>query len=130
MIGWAAVLAGVAFALSIWQVRSGKTLLEFALGVMTYAYAGLLGVFVVALFTRRGSGRSIITALVVGALVILLTDRNVQTAIGIDSYLPGLAIGWRLMLGAGLSAAIAAIPGISQSTASGTGTGRGRPPMP
>ena len=128
MIGWAAVLAGVAFALSIWQVRSGKTLLEFALGVMTYAYAGLLGVFVVALFTRRGSGRSIITALVVGALVILLTDRNVQTAFGIDSHLPRLAIGWRLMLGAGLSAAIAAIPRVSETTVSGTG--RGRPPMP
>ena len=64
MVGWAALLAGVAFALSIWQVRSGKTLLEFALGVMTYAYAGLLGVFLVAMFTRRGSGRSVVAALV------------------------------------------------------------------
>ena len=115
MIGWAVFLSGVAIALAAWQSQSGKTLLEFALGVMTYAYAGLLGVFVVALFTRRGSGRSIITALVVGALVILLTDRNVQTAFGIDSYLPSLAIGWRLMLGAGLSAAIAAIPGSPES---------------
>lgn len=115
MVGWAALLAGVAFALSIWQVRSGKTLLEFALGVMTYAYAGLLGVFVVAMFTRRGSGRSVVAALVVGGLVILFTDRNFQAAFGIDSYLPGLAIGWRLILGAGLSAAIAAIPASPES---------------
>ena len=82
---------------------------------MTYAYAGLLGVFVVAMFTRRGSGRSVVAALVVGGLVILFTDRNFQAAFGIDSYLPGLAIGWRLMLGAGLSAAIAAIPASPES---------------
>ena len=115
MIGWAVLLAGVAFALSIWQVRSGKTLLEFALGVMTYAYAGLLGVFLIAMFTRRGSGRSVVAALVTGALVILLTDRNFQSVLGIDSYLPSLALGWRLMLGAGLSAAIAATPASPES---------------
>ena len=115
MVGWAALLAGVAFTLSIWQVRSGKTLLEFALGVMTYAYAGLLGVFLIAMFTRRGTGRSVITALVAGALVILFTDRNFQSVLGLDSYVPSLAIGWRLMLGSGLSAAIAAIPGSPES---------------
>ncbi len=115
MIGWAVLLAGVAFALSIWQVRSGKTLLEFALGVMTYAYAGLLGVFLIAMFTRRGSGRSVVAALVTGALVILLTDRNFQSVLGLDSYLPSLALGWRLMLGAGLSAAIAATPASPES---------------
>ena len=125
MVGWAVLLAAVAFALSIWQVRSGKTLLEFALGVMTYAYAGLLGVFVVAIFTRRGSGRSIIVALVVGALVILFTDRNVQVALGIDSRVPALAIGRRLILGAGLSGAIAAVPVRSGPRVPGEGTGTG-----
>ncbi len=125
MVGWAVLLAAVAFALSIWQVRSGKTLLEFALGVMTYAYAGLLGVFVVAIFTRRGSGRSIIVALVVGALVILFTDRNVQVALGIDSRVPALAIGWRLILGAGLSGAIAAVPVRSRPRVPGEVTGTG-----
>ena len=115
MIVWALLLSAVAIGLAAWQIRSGKTLLEFALGVMTYAYAGLLGVFLVAMFTRRGSGRSIITALVAGALVILLTDRNVQATLGIDAFVPSLALGWRLILGAGLSAAIAAIPGSPES---------------
>ncbi len=115
MIGWAVLLSGVAIGLATWQAQSGKTLLEFALGVMTYAYAGLLGVFIIAMFTRRGSGRSIITALVAGALVILLTDRNVQSTLGIDTYVPGLALGWRLTLGAGLSAVIAAVPGSPKS---------------
>ena len=63
MIVWALLLSAVAIALAAWQSRSGKTLLEFALGVMTYAYAGLLGVFIVAMFTRRGSGRSAIAAI-------------------------------------------------------------------
>jgi SSS family solute:Na+ symporter len=113
MIVWALLLSAVAIGLAAWQIRSGKTLLEFALGVMTYAYAGLLGVFIVALFTRRGSGRSVITALVVGSMVILLTDRNVQSMLGFDAYVPSLALGWRLTLGAGLSAVIAAAPGPS-----------------
>ena len=115
MIVWALLLSAVAIALAAWQSRSGKTLLEFALGVMTYAYAGLLGVFIVAMFTRRGSGRSAIAALTTGALVILFTDRNIQSMLGIDMFLPNLALGWRLILGAGLSAAIAAIPSSPES---------------
>ena len=116
MVVWALLLSAVAIGLAAWQIRSGKTLLEFALGVMTYAYAGLLGIFIVALFTRRGSGRSVITALVVGSMVILLTDRNVQAILGFDAYVPSLALGWRLTLGAGLSAVIAAAPGPSTPT--------------
>ena len=41
-------------------------LLDFALGVMTFAYSGLLAVFVTALFTKRGSNRSVLAALAVG----------------------------------------------------------------
>ena len=46
------------------------TLINFALGVMTFAYAGLMGVFLCVLLTRRGSTPSVVAALVVGLSVI------------------------------------------------------------
>lgn len=49
-----------------------KTLLDYVLGVMTFAFAGMLGVFLTALLTRRGNNRSVIAALLAGALAIAL----------------------------------------------------------
>ena len=49
-----------------------STLLGFALGVMTYAYSGLLGVFLSGIFTKRGNTKSAILALIVGPIVVLL----------------------------------------------------------
>ena len=46
------------------------TLIRFALGVMTFAYAGLMGVFLCVLLTRRGSTSSVIAALIAGMAVI------------------------------------------------------------
>lgn len=53
------------------QPASGFTLLDFALGVMTFAYAGLLAMFLSAIFTRRGNAVSGVAALVVGFGVVL-----------------------------------------------------------
>ncbi len=69
--------AGVALGLfalvcTHWFAASGMRLIGFVLSVMNFAYAGLLGVFGTALFTRRGSTRSAIAALVVGFVVVLL----------------------------------------------------------
>lgn len=51
------------------------TLLVFALGVMPFAYTGMLGVFLTALLTRRGNGKSVLAALATGLIVtILLQD--------------------------------------------------------
>ncbi|HEY1686254.1 MAG TPA: sodium:solute symporter [Tepidisphaeraceae bacterium] len=56
-----------------------KTLLDFALGVMTFAFSGMLGVFLAALLTRRGNGASVIVALLMGVLMVtLLQDRIMQ----------------------------------------------------
>ncbi|QYU67462.1 hypothetical protein J4558_21465 [Leptolyngbya sp. 15MV] len=90
MIVWALAIAAVAILSITWYRSSatiaGQTLLDFALTVMTFAYAGLAAVFVAAIFTRRGSGPSAIAALVVGAGVVLagqpailkqLTDRSI-----------------------------------------------------
>jgi Na+/proline symporter len=69
--GWAAALTLFALLCAYWQTASGETLLDFALGVMVFAYAGLLGVFLTALLTRRGNARSAAAALIVGLLVVL-----------------------------------------------------------
>jgi solute:Na+ symporter, SSS family len=66
---WAMVGSGIAlFGMSIlcyhWQRATDMPLLEFALSVMTFAYAGLLGVYFTAVFTNRGSSASVIAALV------------------------------------------------------------------
>jgi solute:Na+ symporter, SSS family len=72
----ATILLGfVLFAMSIlcyyWQHDSQLPLLDFVLGVMAFAYSGLLGVYATALFTKRGSSLSVIAALIAGFAVIL-----------------------------------------------------------
>lgn len=54
-----------------WQKQSGQALIDFVLGVMSFAYAGLLGVFLCAVCTRRGNQLSAIVALLVGFCVVL-----------------------------------------------------------
>lgn len=74
---WATVVWGVvlgAFALTCihWQASSGQDIINFVLSVMNFAYAGLLGVFITALFTRRGTVSSVIAAMATGFVVVLL----------------------------------------------------------
>ena len=53
------------------QQSSGLNLVDFATGIMCFAYAGMVGVFLTALFTKRGNTRSVVAALIIGALIIL-----------------------------------------------------------
>ena len=53
------------------QQAGNQTLINFALGIMSFALAGLLGVFLTALLTRRGDSFSVIAALLGGALTVL-----------------------------------------------------------
>jgi Na+/proline symporter len=55
-----------------WQRVSDIPLLDFALGVMVFAYAGLLGVYGAALWTNRGDERSVRAALIAGFMTVLL----------------------------------------------------------
>src|SRR3546814_8461421 len=55
-----------------WQRYSDIPLLEFVLGVMAFAYSGLLGVYITAVFSKRGSTASVIAALAVGFIVVML----------------------------------------------------------
>jgi len=70
VVGWGLVLGGFACWCVFWHQKG--TLINFVLGVMTFAYAGLLGVFLTALCTRRGNNASVIAALVVGFVSVLL----------------------------------------------------------
>lgn len=54
------------------QESGGQNLVDFALGIMSFSYAGMLGVFLCAILTKRGNVKSVIAALIVGALVVLL----------------------------------------------------------
>ncbi|MCD8295315.1 MAG: sodium:solute symporter [Clostridia bacterium] len=56
----------------VMQQKSGLNLVDFATGVMCFSYAGMMGVFMTALFTKRGSQKSVIAALVTGLIVVLL----------------------------------------------------------
>lgn len=99
----ALAMFGTAALSLVWQRHSDMPLLEFALQVMVFAYAGLLGVYFVAVFTRRGNSLSVIAALLGGfATVVLLQPFMIGPA--------GLAFPWQLCIGTLVSALICAIP--------------------
>jgi Na+/proline symporter len=70
MAAWGVVLAAFACVCVRWQGTSGGNLIDFALGVMTFAYAGLLAVFVAAIFTGRGNSASAIAAMMTGFVAV------------------------------------------------------------
>jgi len=87
-VGWGAALAGFACLCIVWQKYENRTLIDFALGVMTYAYSGLLAVFLSALFTKRGTTASVIAALVTGFLVVLFFNPSLW--LGISKIIPSI----------------------------------------
>jgi len=66
---------------AIWSVfrydPKKDTILQFALGVMAFAYSGMLGVFLTALLTKRGNGATVIAALIVGVATTALLQKSV-----------------------------------------------------
>jgi solute:Na+ symporter, SSS family len=105
------VLLGLAlFAMSIlcyyWQRYSSIPLLEFVLGVMAFAYSGLLGVYFTAVFTTRGSSASVIAALIAGFLTILAFQGYVVDAIGFPAAMKAIAFPWQLCIGTAIATLI------------------------
>ena len=78
-----------------WQRYSQLPLLSFALGVMAFAYTGLLAVFASALFTTRGNATTVPLALISGFFTVLL----------LQPYIFGVSLGfaWQIMLGTGVA---------------------------
>lgn len=124
----AGILLGLCAIGSIyWKNNNGDTLINFALGAMTFAYAGLVGVFFTALFTKRGNTLSVILALSIGFLWMLCSQGFVHdrffgsVAEGermswIDKYY-SIHFTWKLTIGVALSMLVCVIPaGRTQSS--------------
>ena len=110
----ASVVLGLAlFAMSIvsyfWQHYTDSALLDFVLGVMAFAYSGLLGVYGVALFTRRGNSASVIAAFVAGFLTVLAFQPYVVDLLGLPAAIKAVAFPWHLCLGTVVAAIVCAL---------------------
>ncbi len=68
---FAVVLSVMAMVSYFWQRYSDLSLIGFALGVMAFAYTGLLGVYFSAIFTSRGNTKSVLWGLIGGFLTVL-----------------------------------------------------------
>ncbi|MBX3386495.1 MAG: sodium:solute symporter [Phycisphaeraceae bacterium] len=108
------LLGGFASACVFWFPSTGSTLLVFALSVMNFAYAGLLGVFFTAILTKRGTAASAIAALVAGFIVVASLEPALQRALvgtllkHADFETISLAPQWRLVLGTVVAFAVCA----------------------
>lgn len=113
------MLGCILFAMSIccyyWQRYSDLPLLDFVLGVMAFAYSGLLGVYFTALYTRRGSSASVIAALATGFLTVLAFQGFVVDYAGLPAAMKSIAFPWQLCLGT-LAAALVCMMGRPKET--------------
>ena len=74
-----------------WQRYSDLSLLSFALGIMAFAYTGLLGVYFSAIFTSRGNEKTVLYSLIGGFITVL----------ALQPYTFGISIGfsWQIVIG-------------------------------
>ncbi|MEM9021386.1 MAG: sodium:solute symporter [Planctomycetota bacterium] len=116
VVGMGALLTLFAVFAAVAYDPEKNTLIKYALGIMTFAYAGLLGVFLTAVLTPRGNLYSVIAALLAGAGVIagfrftpiILDAAQVDTLgrlLGIDSPFD-LAFPYVMLLGTAVSVAV------------------------
>lgn len=108
VIGFAMFLMAVASY--YWQRHSAMGLLEFALQVMVFTYAGILGVYFTALFTRRGSTGSVIAALIVGFATIVVLQPGIARTIGLPDILRALSFPFQLCIGTLVAFLVCAAP--------------------
>lgn len=105
VVAWGVVLGCFACVCVVWQQMSELPLLDFAISVMMFAYAGLVAVFLAAIFTRRGNAATVIAAQVVGFCVVLALNPigwGWWTAMAPDGWAleeRGLAWPWHLPIG-------------------------------
>lgn len=122
VVAWGVALGGFAAACVAWKHREGasptdESFIDLALGVMAFAYSGLVGVFSAALFTRRGSSGSAVVALLGGFAVVLLLRPEVLPLWAAPLGWEGakLAWPWGMLIATAASFALcAAAPGASR----------------
>ncbi len=104
----------------VWQQadrehQQSSELLNFALGVMGFAYAGLVAVFLTALLTKRGSTRSVILSILTGFVLIYLLQpttwaNETRERFAFLDTLLDLHFTWKLCIASGICFAIASAP--------------------
>lgn len=99
---FALALCAMAMVSYYWQRYSELPLLSFALGVMAFAYTGLLGVYGAAIFTKRGSAITVPLAFIGGFVTVLLFQPYVSG--DIFDFKPGFA--WQILTGTAVAFAI------------------------
>lgn len=116
-------LIGTAVLIADFYKKNPDTdLLSIALGVMTFFYGGMLGIFLLGLFSRnRGSSLTNVLALVTSTVILIFTSykTKILTSWGWDQaadgsfahWLFGLNVSWPwyTVMGVALTVAIAAI---------------------
>lgn len=113
------VMAIVSF---YWQRYTDMGLLEFALMVQVFTYAGLLGVYFTALFTGRGTTGSVIASLIVGFVTVLLLQPGIARVIGLPTALSGLSFPFQLCIATVVAFVVCAVPAGSGRTITATDT--------
>lgn len=117
-VGWGFVLAGFAVLCIFWKRSNPDTkLIDFALGVMNFAYSGLLAVFLCAIFTRRGNSTSAVAALLTGFVAVLLLQPTVwkwwtpmlPLASAPDIAAFNLAFPWHMLIATSLAFAVCCV---------------------
>ena len=88
---FAVVLSLMAMISYFWQHYSNLSLISFALGVMAFAYTGLLGVYFSAIFTSRGNKKTVLWGFIGGFITVL----------ALQPYTFGINIGfsWQIVIG-------------------------------
>src|SRR5690348_13042818 len=64
--------------LCIIMIDKRDTLVQFALGVLSFAFTGMLAVFLTALLTRRGNTATVISALITGVLSVVAMQPRIM----------------------------------------------------
>ncbi len=88
---FAVILSAMAMISYFWQRYAELSLIGFALGVMAFAYTGLLGVYFSAIFTSRGNSTTVPLSLIGGFVTVL----------ALQPYSFGISIGfsWQMVIG-------------------------------
>ncbi|RYD32055.1 MAG: sodium:proline symporter [Verrucomicrobiaceae bacterium] len=106
-VGFAGVLIAVGLATAFVKAHNpGLSIIGIILGSFGYTYGSLLGIFLVALFTKtRGSETGNLIAMVSGFLVVAVMSGLLP---GLKpEWLPTVEFSWRIMLGTLVTAAVA-----------------------
>jgi SSS family transporter len=119
--GWGIVLGGFATGCIYWQQAAGQSLIDFALGVMAFAYSGLVAVFLTALVTRRGNATTAVLALATGFVAVLLLQPWAWSRWAPEGWTElRIAFPWQIVIATSLAMGVCCLGRAS--------AGRGEPP--